>query len=73
MNVGVDVHTDNKVPVELVVVKGDEGWTSLIFADDITGFGMWRQTGDDTWYNASIVKLRQMVRVIDMNVDGAGR
>jgi hypothetical protein len=48
--VGVDVHTDKKVPVELVVVKGDEGWTSLIFADNITGFGMWQQTGDESWY-----------------------
>ena len=50
MNTGVDVYTDKKVPVELVAVKGDEGWTSLIFADDLTGFGMWRQTGDETWY-----------------------
>lgn len=48
--IGVDVYTDNAIPVDLVVVKGDEGWTSLIFADDITGFGMWQQTGDDTWY-----------------------
>lgn len=50
MNIGVDVYTDKKVPVKLVAVRGDDGWTSLIFADDITGFGMWRQTGDDTWY-----------------------
>ena len=48
--IGVDVYTNNAIPVDLVVVKGDEGWTSLIFADDITGFGMWQQTGDDTWY-----------------------
>lgn len=47
---GVDVYTDNAIPVDLVVVKGDEGWSSLIFADNITGFGMWQQTGDDTWY-----------------------
>lgn len=50
MNVGVDVYAGRKVPVELVVVKGDEGWTSLIFVDDLTGFGMWRQTGDESWY-----------------------
>ncbi len=50
MNVGVDVYTDKEVLVRLVAVRGDEGWTSLIFADDITGFSMWRQTGDDTWY-----------------------
>ena len=50
MNIGVDVYTDKRVPVKLVVVRGNEGWTSLIFADDITGFGMWQQTGDDTWY-----------------------
>lgn len=50
MNIGVDVYTDKKVPVELVAVRGDEGWTSLIFADDFTGFGMWRQTGDESWY-----------------------
>ena len=48
--IGVDVYTDKAMPVDLVVVKGDEGWTSLIFADDITGFGMWQQTGDDAWY-----------------------
>lgn len=48
--IGVDVYTNNAIPVDLVVVKGDEGWTSLIFADNITGFGMWQQTGDDTWY-----------------------
>lgn len=51
MNImGVDVYTDNAIPVDLVVVKGDEGWASLIFAEDITNFGMWQQTGDDTWY-----------------------
>lgn len=50
MNVGVDVYTDKEVPVRLVAVRGDEGWTSLIFADDITGFSVWWQTGDDTWY-----------------------
>lgn len=50
MNIGVDVYTERKVPVELVAVRGDEGWTSLIFADDFTGFGMWRQTGDESWY-----------------------
>ena len=50
MNIGVDVYSGRKVSVELVVMRGDEGWTSLIFADDITGFGMWRQTGDDDWY-----------------------
>lgn len=48
--VGVDVHSDKELPAELVAIKGDEGWTSLIFADNITGFGMWQQTGDDTWY-----------------------
>lgn len=48
--IGVDVYTNNAIPVDLVVVKGDEGWTSLIFADNITGFGMWQQTGDDTWH-----------------------
>ena len=48
--VGVDVHTDKEFPAELVAIRGDEGWTSLIFADNITGFGMWQQTGDDTWY-----------------------
>ena len=47
---GVDVYTDEAIPVDLVVVKGDEVWTSLIFVDNITGFGMWRQIGDDTWY-----------------------
>lgn len=50
MNIGVDVYTERKVPVELVAMRGDEGWTSLIFADDSTGFGMWRQTGDESWY-----------------------
>lgn len=49
MNIGVDVYTNARVSVNLVAVRGDEDWTSLIFADDITGFGMWRQTGDDTW------------------------
>lgn len=53
--IGVDVHTDKGMPVELVAVRGDEGWTSLIFADDITGFGMWQQTGDDTWYFDTLV------------------
>lgn len=48
--IGVDVYTNNAIPVDLVVVRGDVGWTSLIFADNITGFGMWQQTGDDTWY-----------------------
>ena len=48
--IGVDVHTDREIPAELVAVMGDEGWTSLIFADDITGFGMWQQTEDDCWY-----------------------
>lgn len=47
---GVDVYTDNAISVDLVVVKGDEGWISLMVADNITGFGMWQQTGDDTWY-----------------------
>lgn len=50
ITIAVDVYTTNAIPVDLVVVKGDEGWTSLIFADDITGLGMWQQTGDDTWY-----------------------
>lgn len=48
--IGADVYTNKAMPVDLVVVKGDVGWTSLIFADNITGFGMWQQTGDDTWY-----------------------
>ena len=38
--IGVDVYTNKAMPVDLVVVKGDVGWTSLIFADNITGFGM---------------------------------
>ena len=50
MNIGVDVYTERKVPVQLVAVRGDEAWTLLIFADDFTGFGMWRQTGDESWY-----------------------
>lgn len=53
--VGVDVHTDKELPAELVAIRGDEGWTSLIFADNITGFGMWQQTGDDTWYFDTLV------------------
>ena len=48
--IGVDVYTNKRMSVDLVAVVGDEGWTSLIFADNITGFGMWQQTGDDTWY-----------------------
>ena len=48
--IGVDVHTDREILADLVVVRGDEGWTSLIFADNTTGLGMWQQTGDDTWY-----------------------
>lgn len=48
--IAANVHTDEKIPAKLVAVRGDEGWTSLIFADDITGLGMWQQTGDDTWY-----------------------
>lgn len=48
--IGIDVYTNNAIPVDLVVVRGDVGWTSLIFADNITGFGMWQQTGDDAWY-----------------------
>ena len=48
--IGVDVHTDKELPVELVAVRGDDGWMSLIFADNVTGLGMWHQTGDDTWY-----------------------
>ena len=50
MNIGVDVYTERKVPVQLVAVRGDEAWTLLIFVDDFTGFGMWRQTGDEQWY-----------------------
>lgn len=48
--IGVNVHTGEKVPAELVAVRGDDGWTSLIFADNVTGLGMWQQTGDDAWY-----------------------
>lgn len=48
--IGIDVCTNSAIPVDLVVVRGDVGWTSLIFADNITGFGMWQQTGDDAWY-----------------------
>lgn len=42
---GVDVYTDNAMPVDLVVVKGDEGWTSLIFADNITGLACGNKLG----------------------------
>lgn len=48
--IGVDVHAGKAMPAELVAVRGDDGWTSLIFADNVTGLGMWQQTGDDTWY-----------------------
>lgn len=40
MNIGVDVYTNARVSVNLVAVRGDEDWISLIFADDITGFDM---------------------------------
>lgn len=30
--IGVDVHAGKEIPAELVAVRGDDGWTSLIFA-----------------------------------------
>ena len=48
--IGFDVHSGREIPANLVAVIGDDGWTSLIFADDITGWGAWRQTGDYSWY-----------------------
>ena len=48
--IGFDVHSGREIPANLVAVIGDDGWTSLIFADDITGWGAWQQTGDYSWY-----------------------
>ena len=41
---------DRIVTVKPVAVKGAMDWSSLIIADDETGYGMWRQDGDDRWF-----------------------
>lgn len=48
--IGFDVYTGKAMPVGLVVVRGDVGWISLIFVDNVSGLGVWQQTGDDAWY-----------------------
>jgi len=41
---------DCVVAVRPVAVKGDVDWSSLYIVDDVTGYGMWQQDGDDRWF-----------------------
>lgn len=47
--VGVGVYAGKAVPVGLVVVGGDVGWTLLLFVGNVSGLGVWLQTGDVAW------------------------
>lgn len=50
MNTALYFADGREVAVKPVAIRGDMDWTSLYIADDITGYGMWQQDGDYSWY-----------------------